>query len=387
MTEHTTPTAAEVHAILTLSLQNSKALKGTHEHRAGVIMDDLSDAGLCITTMAAPKPNPDPERGPAQRDQGTAVIQKGLTATQKAAEPAINVVTYDTDGDQVSTGIPLPCSLGRDQEAREGMTRELFVADVDTFTEPRRIAIDYHEDLGGDTTDARELGWFDLNTIVRQLAEFAPDLVVVRREDLPEVAITEHMTEPTTCTVDIGGVRRFSGADWTHHSADDAMHLRSQLTDARMKLATAESTIEHQRGRIQTLTDACQRKNGDCERYATERREAIEARKAAQDEARDLRNRWVTYAAALARLEETTKPQVIGKHVVMRHETLVQLETECDQLAQERKDHEETRRDLRATIEHARKWQRFAAVIELMEDATDAELTIDGLRITPTKEN
>ena len=384
MTEHTTPTAAEVHAILTLSLQNSKALKGTHEHRAGVIMDDLSDAGLCITTMAAPKPNPDPERGPAQRDQGTAVIQKGLTATQKAAEPAINVVTYDTDGDQVSTGIQIPCSLGRDQEAREGITRELFVADVDTFTEPRRVAIDY-TDTADDTTP-NELGWFDLNTIVRQLAAFAPDLVVVRREDLPEVTITEHMNEPTTCTVDIGGVRRFSGADWTGHAVN-AEYLREQLTDARMKLATAESTIEHQRGQIQTLTESCQRKNGDCERYATERREAIEARKTAEDEARDLRNRWVSYAAALARLEETTTPQVIGKNVVMRHETLIELETHRDQLTQERKDHEETRRELRATIEHARKWQRFAAVIELMEDAGHAELTIDGLYITPIKEN
>jgi len=318
--------------------------------------------------------------------------------------------------------IALPCSLGRDQEAREGLQRELWVADIDSTTEPLRVAIDYTNTA--DDTTPQELGWFDLRTAVRQLAEFAPDLVVIRREDLPEVTITQHATEPTTCTVDIGGVRRFSGADWSHHSTD-AMHLRSQLTEARMKLATAESTIEHQRGRIQTLTDACQRKNGDVERYANERATAIEAQRAAEEETADMRARWAAYATALARLENTTTPQVIGKNVVMRHETYTKLESQRDQLAeswvtsdehenvvtrmttetqglrrsnadvtaernatldqldQERKDHEETRNELRAMTAHARKWQRFAAVIELMEDANYAELIIDGVRITP----
>lgn len=297
----------------------------------------------------------------------------------------------NSDGDQVSTGISLPCSLGRDQEAREGLERELWVADVDTTTEPRRVAIDYTGEHG---TSPRELGWFDVRTMVRQLAEFAPDLVVLRREDLPEVTITEHITEPTTCTVDIGGVRRFSGADWTGHAVN-AQYLHDQLTDARMKLATAESTIEHQRGRIQTLTDACQRKNSDCTRYAEERQTAIQARKAAENEAGDLRAQWAAYGTALARLENTPTPQVIGKNVVMRHETFTELEREVeslrdtwvtsDQYDRERKDHDETRRELRNMTAHARKWQRFAAVIELMEDAGDAELTIDGVQIRVVK--
>lgn len=372
MTEHTTPTPAEVHAILTLSLQNSKALKGTHQHRAGVLMDDLSDAGLCITWKTPPE---------------------STDATENTIQ------TMGTDGDGVTHSISLPCPLGRDQEAREGLERELWVADVDATTEPHRVAIDYTNT--SDYTTPNELGWFDVRTMVRQLAEFAPDLVVMRREDLPEVVITEHMTEPTTCTVDIGGVRRFSGADWTHHGVD-AMHLRAQLTEARAKLATADSTtrilkkdIADKNRRITELEHACQQKNSDCERYATERRTAIEAQMTAENAAGDLRARWAAYATALARLEDTTKPQVIGKHVVMRHETLTQLETECDQLAnsnvttdqldQERRDHKETRRELRAMTAHARKWQRFAAVIELMEDAGDAELTIDGVQIRVVK--
>lgn len=315
MTEHTTPTPAEVHAILALSLQNSNALKGTPQHRAGVLMDDLSDAGLCIMWKTPPE-------------------------STDATEHTTPTEHDDSDGDQVTTGISLPCSLGRDQEAREGLQRELWVADVDTTTEPRRVAIDYTTNTSVATP--QELGWFDVRTIVRQLAEFAPDLVVIRREDLPEVTITEHMTEPTMCTVDIGGVRRFSGADWTGH-AINAQYLRDQLTEARMKLATAESTIEHQRGRIQTLTDACQRKNSDCARYAEERQAAIES----------------------------------------HADTTAEMNATLGLLDQERHDHEQTRNELRAMTVHARKWQRFATVIELMEDANQAELIIDGVRITP----
>lgn len=256
---------------------------------------------------------------------------------------------HTTEADNAMPTVPR--EIGRDQEAAGGITRALIAADIDTTTEPRRIAIDL-ADNSGVRPDSSELGWFDVRTMIHNLAEFAPDLVVVRREDLPEVTITEHIDAPATCVVDIGGVRRFDGADWSHHAAD-AMHLRTQLTDARMKLATAEN------------------------------------------EARDLRTRWATYATALARLENNTTPQVIGTNIVMRHETYVEIEREIESLRdtwvtastydRERKDHDATRAELRTMTTIARKWQRFAAVLELMGDGTDVELTIDGVRIQIAK--
>lgn len=90
-----------------------------------------------------------------------------------------------------SREIPLPYRLGRDKEAREGLKRELWVSDASLTDEPIRFSLAYTEtDHVNQTTT--ELGWFDIRPMVRKLAEFAPDLVVMRREDVPEVEITDN---------------------------------------------------------------------------------------------------------------------------------------------------------------------------------------------------
>lgn len=287
--------------------------------------------------------------------------------------------------------VDLPVSLGRDQAAPEGTENELWIADIDTTTEPRRVSLDHtrteKRPRHATKTTTAELGWFDVRPIVRRLAEITPDLGVMRAEDVPD------------------------GAEV------------ADLMVVRRKLADAEATIKSQNERIDRLTRACQRKNGDIERYANERAAAVEAQRAAEEETADMRARWAGFSTALARLENTTTPQVVGKHIVMRHETYTELETQRDDLAdswvtatdhenaivrmkaevqqlrqdkagaydknaslvqhleQERRDHAETRSELRSMTTHARKWQRFAAVIEFMEDANDAVLTIDGVQL------
>lgn len=301
-TEHTTPngpTTAEIHAILTLSLQNSKALNSTHEQRAAIIMDDLSDAGL----------------------------------------------------------------------------------------------------------------------------------VILHKNTSPTVNIIESETGPTTCTVSFGGVIRFAGRSFTGDELGDGPTVPKAAYDEAadevvaktQRIAELEREIAGLQGQVATLNDACQRKNSDLTRYADERGRAVEAARAAEEETRDLRTRWAAYATALAALEQRPLPQVIGTNIILRHADYLALERKRDDLADswvtnadyeavatelqqlradsagayekntslvadlnnEHAAHEKTRTELDHMTKLARRWQGLAAVIELMKDSNDAELVIDGIRITP----
>lgn len=392
MTEHTTPTPAEVHAVLTLSLQNSKALKGTPAHRAGVIMDDLSDAGLCVALKphAPASPTPaacvEPIRRIIHLDAEDFPACGVGEEPQKAGEPSHTTATRThflewCAGTKSEPGADVcaDCvALVSESELPAGPALKWESASSKNeapISDRQYIAGVIMEGL----EEADRRGWRRTTTILNHLA--VAGLVVVSKSSIPQVVITENLNEPTTCTVDIDGVRRFSGADWTGHSIN-AQYLRDQLTDARMKLATAEGTIEHQRGRIQTLTDACQRKNSDCENYATQRRQAVEARQQADSKLAEHRRFWAPYSLALKRIESADVVQQVGTVVMLSGSKHHDLERAAASLEAEKDDHEVTRQALRDFREGARRGERIRQLMDLAQ-SVGAIVTVDGMRITP----